>query len=214
MSENKFSWPLFDKVPVIGIVRNVSLEDIIEILPAYVQASLTTIEITMNTPDAEEIIKYAIQHYPENLNVGAGTVCTKEDLNKALDSGAQFIVTPIVKRKVIAACVQKQIPVFPGAFSPTEIYKAWTLGASMVKVFPARTLGADFIKDVKAPLSQIKLMPTGGIDIDNIENFKKAGADAFGIGSPLFKKILIKEKDWDGLKEHFKHFVEKVTIKA
>ena len=214
MSENKFSWPLFEKVPVIGIVRNVSLEDVIEILPAYVQAGLTTIEITMNTPGAEDIIRYAIQHYPEILNVGAGTVCTKADLNKALDAGAHFVVTPIVRRKIIVACVHKQIPVFPGAFSPTEIYKAWALGASMVKVFPARTLGADFIKDVKAPLNQIKLMPTGGIDLDNIESFKKAGADGYGVGSPLFKKILIKEKDWDGLKEHFRQFVDKVTIKA
>jgi 2-dehydro-3-deoxyphosphogluconate aldolase/(4S)-4-hydroxy-2-oxoglutarate aldolase len=213
MSNHKFSWELFYKVPVVGIIRNVSLEDVIQILPCYVQAGLTTIEITMNTPGAEEIIKYALQHYPENLNVGAGTVCTKKDLNSAIDAGAQFIVTPIVRRKIILACVKKGIPVFPGAFTPSEIYKAWSLGASMVKVFPAKTLGADYIKDVKAPLNQVKLMPTGGVDIDNIESFKKAGAEAFGVGSPLFKKNFIKEKDWVGLKEHFRQFVEKVKVK-
>lgn len=80
----------------------------------------------------------------------------------------------------------------------------------MVKVFPAKTLGADYIKDVKAPLNEVKLLPTGGIDLDNIESFKKAGADGFGVGSPLFRKDLIRQKDWDGLKEHFRKFVEKV----
>jgi len=214
MNDKKFSWELFDKLPVIGIVRNLGLEDVIQILPSYVQAGLTTIEITMNTEGAEEIIRYALEHYPEHLNVGAGTVCTKKDLNKAIEAGAQFIVTPIVRRKIIRSCVKNELPVFPGAFTPTEIYKAWSLGASMVKVFPAKTVGADYIKDVKAPLNQIKLIPTGGVDIDNIESFKKAGADAYGVGGPLFKKALIKEKDWAGLKEHFIKFVEKVRGQA
>ena len=211
MTEKKFSWELFNKVPVIGIVRNLGMEDVKSILPVYVEAGLTTIEITMNTPGAEEIIQYALEHYPDNLNVGAGTVCTKKDLDKAIEAGAQFIVSPIVRRKIIRSCVKKEIPVFPGAFTPSEIYKAWSLGASMVKVFPAKTLGADYIKDVKAPLNQIKLMPTGGVDIDTIDSFKKAGADAYGVGSPLFKKSFIKEKDWVGLKEHFVQFVEKLN---
>lgn len=212
MSDETFSWELFNKVPVIGIVRNVHLEDMIEILPAYQQAGLTTIEITMNTPGAEEIIKYALQKFSGMLNVGAGTVCTKDDLEKALDAGAQFIVTPILRKKIIRSCIKKEIPVFPGAFTPTEIYEAWSLGASMVKVFPAKTLGPDYIKDVKAPLNQVKILPTGGIGLDNIESFRKAGADGFGVGSPLLDKHLIKNKDWVGLQEHFKKFVEKVTV--
>jgi 2-dehydro-3-deoxyphosphogluconate aldolase/(4S)-4-hydroxy-2-oxoglutarate aldolase len=166
----------------------------------------------MNTPQAEDMIGYAVDKYRSRLNVGAGTVCTAEDLNKALAAGAQFIVTPVIRKKIIRACVAQDIPIFPGAFSPTEIYKAWSLGASMVKVFPARTLGADYIKDVKAPLSGVKLVPTGGIDLDNIESFKKAGGDGFGVGSPLFKQSLIAQKDWVGLKEHFQKFVEKFSI--
>jgi 2-dehydro-3-deoxyphosphogluconate aldolase/(4S)-4-hydroxy-2-oxoglutarate aldolase len=117
-----------------------------------------------------------------------------------------------MRKKIIRACVKKEIPIFPGAFTPSEIYEAWSEGASMVKVFPAATLGADYIKDVKAPLGQVKLMPTGGIDLENIESFKKAGAEGFGVGSPLFKKNLIRDKDWNGLKEHFKKFVEKVSV--
>lgn len=214
MSDQAFSWELFNKVPVIGIVRNVSLEDMIEILPAYQQAGLTTVEITMNTKGADEIIKYALQKFGGMLNVGAGTVCTKGDLEKALEAGAQFIVTPVIRKKIIRSCVKKEIPIFPGAFTPSEIYEAWSLGASMVKVFPAATLGADYIKDVKAPLNQVKLLPTGGIGLDNIESFKKAGADGFGVGSPLLNKDLIKDKNWVGLQEHFKKFVERVRVES
>lgn len=211
MSKTKFSWELFYKVPIVGIVRGQSPETVAEILPVFIEAGLTTIEITMNTPGAEEIIRKCVENYSGSLNIGAGTVCKKKDLRKAIKAGAQFIVTPIVSKKLIRSCVKKELPIFPGAFTPTEIYKAWSLGASMVKVFPARTLGADYLKDVKAPLHQIRLLPTGGIDIDNIESFKKSGADGYGIGSPLFKQSLIETKDWNGLKEHLKRFVEKVA---
>ena len=211
MSESAFSWELFNRVPVIGIVRNLSMEEVIQILPLYYEAGLTTIEITMNTGGAEDMIRHARDQFNSKLNVGAGTVCTKDDLKKAIEAGAQFIVTPVTRRKIIRACVKKEIPIFPGAFTPSEIYKAWSAGASIVKVFPATTLGANYIKDVKAPLSQVKLIPTGGIDLENIESFKKAGAEGFGVGSPLFKKNLIRDKDWNALKEHFKLFVEKVS---
>src|SRR5690606_18081736 len=103
----------------------------------------------------------------------------------ALDAGAQFVVTPITDEEVISACVERDIPIFPGAYTPTEIYKAWSLGASMVKVFPASKLGPDYIKEVLAPLQQIHLMPTGGVGLENMEAFYKAGAKGFGIGSQL-----------------------------
>jgi 2-dehydro-3-deoxyphosphogluconate aldolase/(4S)-4-hydroxy-2-oxoglutarate aldolase len=210
MNENKFSWDLFNRMPVIGIIRNMSLDDFMQVLPLFTDVGLSTIEITMNTPNAEELIRYAVENHQGKLNVGAGTVCKKNDLKKALDAGAQFIVTPIVRKKLIRYCIEHEIPIFPGAFSPTEIYKAWTWGAPMIKVFPAKTLGPDYIRDVKAPLDQVKLLPTGGIGLDNIESFKKAGADGFGVGGPLFKKDLIKEKDWSGLKQHFASFVDRV----
>ncbi len=144
------------------------------------------------------------------LNTGAGTVCTKKDLATAIDAGAQFIVTPVTDKKIIKSCVKNKIPVFAGAFTPTEISQAWSMGASMVKVYPAKVLGAAYIKDVKAPLDQVKLLPTGGIGIDDIRPYRQAGADGFGIGSTLFNKKFIEEKNWNGLVEHFKEFVEKV----
>ncbi len=210
MSQQPFSWELFYKAPVVGIIRGLQPDDINQILPVYRKAGLTTIEITMNTAGAEAIIQNAIKHHSEGLNIGAGTVCTLDDLDKALAAGAQFIVTPVINKKVIKACVKQGIPIFPGAFTPSEIYKAWSLGASMVKVYPATSLGPEYIKDVKAPLNQLKLMPTGGISFDNMAAYFKAGADGLGIGSHLFDKTLIQEKDWEGLESHLQDFVERM----
>lgn len=211
MNNQAFSWDSFNAVPIIGIIRNLSFEIVEKILPVCITSGLTSIEITMNTPFADEIIKFATQKYEGRLNIGAGTVCNNQDLKLALDAGAQFIVTPILDAEVVKTCVSSNIPVFPGAFTPTEIYQAWKLGASMVKVYPATSLGPEYIRDVKAPLNQIKLMPTGGINLDNIQAFMKAGADGFGIGSQLFDKNMINNEDWDGLELHFKKHIDKIS---
>jgi 2-dehydro-3-deoxyphosphogluconate aldolase/(4S)-4-hydroxy-2-oxoglutarate aldolase len=208
MNKQEFSWQEFSKVPLIGIIRNLSMDEISKILPVYQAAGLTTIEITMNTPFAADIIRSATEQYKGKLNVGAGTVCSVEDLKLALEAGAQFIVTPILNAEVVKLCVKSKIPVFPGAYTPTEIYQAWELGADMVKVYPATALGPDYIRDVKAPLNKIKLLPTGGISLGNIEAFIKAGADGLGVGGQLFDKQLIKNQDWDGLLDHFKQYVK------
>ena len=211
MNNQEFSWNGFSKVPIVGIIRNLSFDTIEKILPIYLSAGLTTIEITMNTQAAEEIIRFAADKYMGQLNVGAGTVCNTDELDQAIRAGSQFIVTPILDPDVVRTCVSKNIPVFPGAYTPTEIYQAWKLGASMVKVYPATSLGPEYIKDVKAPLNKIKLMPTGGINLDNIQTFIKAGADGLGIGSQLFDKTLIKDQNWEGLELHFKQYVSKLN---
>ncbi len=211
MNNQEFSWNGFSKVPIVGIIRNLSFDTIEKILPIYLSAGLTTIEITMNTQAAEEIIRFAADKYKGQLNVGAGTVCNTDELDQAIRAGSQFIVTPILDPDVVRTCVSKNIPVFPGAYTPTEIYQAWKLGASMVKVYPATSLGPEYIKDVKAPLNKIKLMPTGGINLDNIQTFIKAGADGLGIGSQLFDKTLIKDQNWEGLELHFKQYVSKLN---
>ena len=211
MNNQEFSWNGFSKVPIVGIIRNLSFDTIEKILPIYLSAGLTTIEITMNTQAAEEIIRFAADKYKGQLNVGAGTVCNTDELDMAIRAGSQFIVTPILDPDVVRTCVSKNIPVFPGAYTPTEIYQAWKLGASMVKVYPATSLGPEYIKDVKAPLNKIKLMPTGGINLDNIQTFIKAGADGLGIGSQLFDKTLIKDENWEGLELHFKQYVSKLN---
>ncbi|MCE6992144.1 bifunctional 4-hydroxy-2-oxoglutarate aldolase/2-dehydro-3-deoxy-phosphogluconate aldolase [Dyadobacter sp. CY323] len=211
MGKDQFSEELFRKAPLVGIIRNVALEDVKQILPIYREAGLTTIEITMNTPGATEMIRYALANESDGLNIGAGTVCTKDDLEAALEAGAQFIVTPVINKKVIKSCVKKKVPIFPGAFTPTEIYNAWTLGATMVKIYPATSLGPEYIKDLKAPMNQLKLLPTGGVGLENMTAFLKAGANGLGIGGQLFDKKMIQEKNWDGLKNHFREFVQKLS---
>jgi 2-dehydro-3-deoxyphosphogluconate aldolase/(4S)-4-hydroxy-2-oxoglutarate aldolase len=211
MSEHPFSRELFEKAPIVGIIRNVSPDDVKRILPIYREVGLTTVEITMNTAGATEMIRYVLENEGEGLNIGAGTVCTKDDLEDALEAGAQFIVTPIISKKVIKSCVKKGIPVFPGAFTPTEIYNAWTMGATMVKIYPATSLGPEYIKDLKAPMRELKLLPTGGVGLENMSAFLKAGANGLGIGGQLFDKQLIQDKNWAGLKQHFLQFVQKLS---
>ncbi len=206
MKSQTFSWHLFEQAPIVGILRNISPESIYQLLPGYQSAGLNTLEITMNTPGAASIIETLSRQYADRLNVGAGTVKNLNDLESALKAGAGFIVTPIVDEQVIKECVRLDIPVFPGAYTPTEIYRAWHLGASIVKVFPATSLGAGYFKDVLAPLNDVKLMPTGGVSLETIPGFYKAGAVAYGIGSPLFDKELIQKEDWEGLTRHFRKF--------
>ncbi len=206
-----FSWKLFEQMPVVGILRNFPSEVMLPLALHYTEAGLTTLEITMNSAEAETTIALLIEKYGDRLNIGAGTVCTMTDLEKALAAGARFIVTPILDEDVIKSCVDRQIPIFSGAYTPTEIYKAWNWGASMVKVFPASRLGPEYVKEVLAPLNQIKLMPTGGITLDNCTDFLKAGAKGLGMGGQLFPKELILNQDWPKVKAVFRQFVEKLS---
>lgn len=202
-----FSKELFDKMPLVGILRGFPSDQMEKMSELYADAGLTTLEITMNTAGAADTIASLVQAVKGRLNVGAGTVCNLADLHRALDAGAQFIVSPIVDEDVINNCVSLGIPVFPGAYTPTEIYRCWSLGATMVKVFPASKLGPGYIKEVLAPLNHIQLLPTGGISLDNMEAFIKAGAKGFGIGSALVPKQLVEKEEWEALSQHFNQFV-------
>ena len=204
-----FSLQKFEELPIVGIIRNINAEDFERLLPLYIQTGLTTIEVTMNTVGAESMIKKAKTLYGDTINIGAGTVCNIKVLQKALEVGADFIVTPIVDANVIEKCVAIKIPIFPGAFSTTEIYTAWSLGASMVKVFPISQLGPGYIQSIKGPFPHIKLMPTGGVGLDDIKSYKEAGASALGIGGPLFPNKIIKSLNESDILNYFKSFKEK-----
>jgi 2-dehydro-3-deoxyphosphogluconate aldolase/(4S)-4-hydroxy-2-oxoglutarate aldolase len=206
-----YSSDLFNKMPVIGILRNIPSRHIENIAKCYLQSGLTCLEITMNSQNAEQDIARLVELFGNELNIGAGTVCTLPDLEKALKAGAQFIVTPIVNDDVVKACVAANIPVFPGAYTPTEIYKACSLGATMIKVFPATKLGASYIKEVLGPMDYLKLIPTGGINFDNFTNFFEAGAAGVGVGSHLFPRDLLDHNDWEKLSKVFSSFTTKYT---
>jgi 2-dehydro-3-deoxyphosphogluconate aldolase/(4S)-4-hydroxy-2-oxoglutarate aldolase len=207
-----FSWDLFDKMPVIGIIRGLSVDEIDFVLPIYKKAGFTNIEITLNTPEALSVISSLANQYNGELNVGAGTVCTLDDLTDAVNAGANFIVTPIFKAEVVKKCVSMEVPIFPGAFSPTEIYEAWELGASMVKLYPASMVGPDYVSAVLAPLNKVKLMPTGGIHLSNMLAFMKAGATSLGIGSELFDKKIIQKRDSEAMLNHFTLFAQQMQL--
>ena len=177
---NSFDWSMFNELPVIGILRGYSAEQVENIVLHSGRGGLRNIEITMNSENATNLIQVAVKSAGDSMNVGAGTVCTLEDLDEALSAGAAFIVTPIVNADVIRACNKEGIPVIPGAFTPTEIYTAWQLGADMVKVFPANHYGPGYIKDIKGPLNKVRLVPTGGVNLDNLEQYMQCGADGFG----------------------------------
>ena len=201
-SKASFSWDLYHTAPIVGIIRGLSVDTIFKITEAYQNAGFHTLEVTMNTNAVTDIIKELRSEFPL-LNIGAGTVCTSKDLENALEAGAQFIVTPVIVEEVIKEAVENKIPIFPGAFTPSEIYKAWSLGATAVKVFPATQLGVQYMKDVSAPLDEIKLVPTGGVSIENIKAFFEAGAFGVGMGNSLFKKDLVSDGKFDALQEYF-----------
>ena len=205
---NAFSFDLFNKIPVIGIMRNIPDECVEAIAEVYHRSGLTSLEITMNSSNAEKHIAGLAETYAGRLNIGAGTVCSMADLQKALAAGAQFIVTPIINEEVIKSCVELKIPIFPGAYTPSEIYKAWSMGATIVKLFPAGDLKPGNIKEILAPLNFVSLMPTGGVTFENFTEYFKQGAKAVGIGSHLFPKDIIARGDWSALGEVYAAFVK------
>jgi len=206
---HNFSFDLFNQMPIVGIMRNIPDEHICTIAEVYHRSGLTCLEITMNSSNAEKHISSLVETYRGRLNIGAGTVCSMADLEKALAAGAQFIVTPILNEEVIKTCVDKKIPIFPGAYTPSEIYKAWTMGATMVKLFPAGDLRPANIKEILAPLNFVSLMPTGGITLENFTEYFEQGAKAVGLGGSLFPKDVIAWQDWNTLGEVCAAFVKK-----
>ena len=208
-NNTSFSWDRFFDTPVVGILRGIPISQVMQIAEKYLKAGFSSLEITANTAGAYEIIETLRKDFPE-LNVGAGTVCNMKDWRQVVDAGSQFIVTPVVDVEVIKQSVKNEMPIFPGAFSPTEIYLAWSLGASAVKVYPATQLGSQYIKDVLAPLDRIKLLPTGGISLANVKSFFEAGAMGVGMGSGLFDKSMISAENWGQLQQHFEQVKDEV----
>ena len=184
--DNEFNWDRFEELPIVGILRGFEVETVRLLVEAARAGGLRCIEVTMNSPSAREAIAAAIEAGGPGLQVGAGTVCTRDDLDQALSAGASFIVPPIVSAEVISACRERAVPVMAGALTPSEIYEAWSLGANMVKVFPANHFGPGYLRDLRGPLPDIRLMPTGGVNAETLGEFHSAGAAAFGVGGALF----------------------------
>jgi 2-dehydro-3-deoxyphosphogluconate aldolase / (4S)-4-hydroxy-2-oxoglutarate aldolase len=186
-----------DKLPFLGILRGVKDSELEELVKVSINCGLKYLEITMNTENAPFLITKMIKLAGNKITIGAGTVLNEKDLKLALSAGAEFVVSPSVIEKVINQCVKEKIPAFPGALTPTEVQKAWDLGAEMVKLFPASVFGPTYIKELKGPFNKIKIMAVGGVNENNVSDFFDCGADAIAFGNGIFDPKLIKEKRYD-----------------
>lgn len=208
-----FRETLFRSMPIVGILRFFPRAQVERLVPEVVAGGLVNLEVTLNSPGAADLIRLTRDLVGDRGNVGAGTVVSMEGLETALAAGASFIVTPVVLPEVIRACVERGVPVFPGAMTPTEIFTAWSLGATMVKVFPADQLGPAHLRAVKAPFPEIPLMPTGGVTVETLAAFREAGADAFGVGSPLFDPRQVAAGHWEWFRQRAAQFREAYLAK-
>ena len=186
----------FKKLPIMGILRGIEKNSLGPIMEAIESSGLETIEITMNTDNAESLISAAVKVDGHRMMIGAGTVLTLDSLKAALDAGATFIVMPTIVDEVMEYCVENVIPVFPGALTPSEIHRAWTSEATMVKVFPSGFFGPKYFREIKGPFTNIELMACGGVTAENITDYFSSGASAVAFGGSIFKKEWIEKKEF------------------
>jgi 2-dehydro-3-deoxyphosphogluconate aldolase / (4S)-4-hydroxy-2-oxoglutarate aldolase len=187
----------FKQLPILGILRGGDVDTIEPLVETVVAAGLETIEIAMNTPDAPRMLRRMVEGAAGRLTIGAGTVTTRERLKVALEAGASFIVLPTLVEDVVAHCRRRGIPVFPGAFTPQEIYNAWQAGATMVKVFPAKVLGPTYFQEIHGPFEEIELLACGGVSADNLATYLASGAAAVAFGASVFKKEWLAARNFD-----------------
>lgn len=180
---------------VVALIRANSPDGLMDCARALADGGLTSIELTMTTPGAIRMLEKATVELPDFL-FGLGTVLDAETARLGILAGARFVVTPALRPDVITTCRRYGVPVFCGAFTPTEILAAWEAGADAAKVFPAEFFGPSYIKSVKAPFPQIEMVPTGGVNEQNVGEFLRAGAFAVAAGSSLVDGKALKDKNW------------------
>ncbi|GGD76915.1 bifunctional 4-hydroxy-2-oxoglutarate aldolase/2-dehydro-3-deoxy-phosphogluconate aldolase [Paenibacillus nasutitermitis] len=192
---------------VIAIVRGVPEAHADDTAEALTDGGIRLIEVTLNTPGAYGIIRRWRDRFGDRARIGAGTVLDEEMAAKAIDAGAEYLITPNIDEATICCAVAANVPIVPGAMTPTEIVRAWKLGAKAVKVFPAGTLGASYLKELQGPLSHIPMVATGGVNPDNMADYAAAGACAFGVGGSLVNLAWIRAGEYGKLREHAVRYV-------
>src|SRR5919201_596052 len=167
---------------IVAVVRSPDSQQLVEVARALADGGVTVVEITMSVPNALDVLRQVRETLGERLLLGAGTVLDPQTARAVLLAGAEYVVAPTLNRGVIRLCRRYDKVVIPGAFTPTEILAAWEAGADIVKVFPAEVLGPAYFKALRGPLPQVRIMPTGGVDLTTAAEFLKAGACCLGIG--------------------------------
>lgn len=195
---------------VVAIVRLDATESVVPTVEALHAGGVSTVEITLGTPQALQHIEKFAQH--DAILIGAGSVTDAEAARRAILAGAKFIVTPVTKISVIETALLYRVPIFSGAFSPSEVLQALEWGADVVKVFPADTLGMSYFRSILAPMPHLPLMPTGGVTLDNACAWLDAGACVLGVGSALTDRQAITNGDYDQITQNAQRLRAAVTL--
>jgi 2-dehydro-3-deoxyphosphogluconate aldolase/(4S)-4-hydroxy-2-oxoglutarate aldolase len=192
---------------IVAVVRSPDSQKLVETARALADGGVSVVEITMTVPDALDVVRQVRKAFGDRLLLGAGTILDAETCRAALLAGAEYIVAPTLNLDVIRQCRRYNKLVMPGAFTPTEILTAWEAGADIVKVFPADVVGPAFFKAMRGPLPQVRLMPTGGVDLTTAAAFLKAGACCLGVGGQLVEPRAVAEGDFERIRELAKQYV-------
>ena len=201
---------ILNKQRILVILRHDKPFDVEGVFNAVLGTGLKTIEITLNTPKAFDLIEKAVKLFDTEVCIGAGTVLSLTELKKVVDIGGRFIVSPMFNREMVEYCSAAEIPVFPGALTPTEIFDAYKAGAYMVKVFPASVFGPSYLKTIKGPLSETKILAVGGINSANVNNYLSNGADAVAVGGGIIKQKWVESKNFQAIQDNIVKFRDAV----
>jgi 2-dehydro-3-deoxyphosphogluconate aldolase/(4S)-4-hydroxy-2-oxoglutarate aldolase len=200
-----------ERAGVVAVIRLADGGALRAVADALAAGGVRAIEVTMTVPRAAALINDLARTLPDDFIVGAGTVLDAATAREVIDAGARFVVSPVFRRPVLEACHEKDMPAMPGCFTPTEILDAWDAGADVVKVFPATALGPGFFSDIRGPLPQVRLMPTGGVTRDNAGDWIRAGAVAIGVGTALVDRQAVADGRFDEITARARHLVEAVS---
>jgi len=193
---------------LLAIVRLERYNQALSVTRALLAGGVSLIEFTLTGTGAYEAITAVRHEFEGRVHVGVGTVLQPHEAEEAIVAGAQFVVTPIVQPGVIAACRSHNVPIICGAFTPTEAWTAYTTGADMVKIFPARVGGPQYLRDLLSPLPQLRVVSTGGISVDNARAYLEAGAVAVGASGNLVSARAVASSDWDQITVQARAYVE------
>jgi 2-dehydro-3-deoxyphosphogluconate aldolase/(4S)-4-hydroxy-2-oxoglutarate aldolase len=192
---------------IVAVVRSPDSQQLVDVARALADGGVDVVEITMSVPDALDVVRQVRRALGDRVLLGAGTILDAETARAALLAGAEYLVAPTLNLEVIRLCQRYDKLVMPGAFTPTEILTAWEAGADIIKVFPAEVVGPAFFKALRGPLPQIRMMPTGGVDLSTAAAFLKAGACCLGVGGQLVEPRAIAEGNFERLRDLARQYV-------
>jgi len=200
------------EIGIVPIVRASSPEAALQAAEAIYRGGIRAVEITMTVPGALKVLEKVADQYGDRLTLGAGTVLDPETARACMLAGAEFFVTPALKLNTIEICHRYSKVIMPGALTPTEVQTAWEAGADMVKIFPCGNLGGPkYIKALKAPFPQIEMVPTGGVKLDNVAEFLRAGASAVAVGAEMVNAQALADGLLDVIEDNARQFLAKVA---